>query len=107
VATLADRLHRGAAFFIDYGFPEAEYYHPQRRGGTLMCHRGHRADSDPLAELGHKDITAHVDFSAIALAGQDAGLEVIGYTTQARFLMNCGLLERLQGADPRITSAAH
>jgi len=105
VATLADRLQRGAAFLIDYGFPAAEYYHPQRHGGTLMCHRGHRADPDPLSDVGLKDITAHVDFTGIALAGQDAGLDVIGYTTQARFLMNCGLLELLRGADAR--SVAH
>ena len=99
IATLAERLTRGAAFFIDYGFPEAEYYHPQRSGGTLMCHRAHRADTDPLVEVGDKDITAHVNFSAIALAAQDAGLDVLGYTTQAHFLMNCGVLELLQGAD--------
>ncbi len=99
VRTLADRLGRGAVFFVDYGFPEAEYYHPQRHGGTLMCHRGHRADPDPLVDVGEKDITAHVDFTGIALAGQDAGLAVIGYTSQARFLMNCGLLQLLQGAD--------
>ncbi|MBE2241329.1 MAG: SAM-dependent methyltransferase, partial [Burkholderiaceae bacterium] len=98
VATLAERLVRGAAFFIDYGFPEAEYYHPQRRGGTLMCHRAHRADADPLAEVGEKDITAHVNFTAIALAAQDAGMEVLGYTSQARFLFNCGLLPMLQSA---------
>ncbi len=106
VRSLAERLSRGAAFFIDYGFPEAEYYHPQRHGGTLMCHRAHRADADPLADVGDKDITAHVNFSAIALAAQDAGLDVIGYTTQARFLMNCGLLDLLQGADIRTTAAA-
>jgi SAM-dependent MidA family methyltransferase len=98
VRTLAERLHRGAAFFVDYGFPEAEYYHPQRSGGTLMCHRAQRADPDPLADVGDKDITAHVNFSAVALAAQDAGLDVIGYTTQARFLMNCGLLDLLEGA---------
>ncbi len=101
VATLAERLERGAAFFIDYGFPEAEYYHPQRSGGTVMCHRAHRADVDPLVDVGLKDITAHVDFTAIALAAQDAGLDVVGYTTQAHFLINCGLLELLQGADVR------
>jgi SAM-dependent MidA family methyltransferase len=106
VATLADRLERGAALLIDYGFPAAEYYLPQRHGGTLMCHRGHRADADPLAGVGLKDITAHVDFTGIALAGQDAGLDVIGYTTQARFLMNCGLLELLQGADARTLAHA-
>jgi len=107
VRTLAERLQRGAAFLIDYGFPEAEYYHPQRTGGTLMCHRGHLADTDPLADPGSKDITAHVDFTGIALAGQDAGLDVIGYTSQARFLLNCGITELLQGADLRTTSAAH
>jgi SAM-dependent MidA family methyltransferase len=99
VTTLAQCLVGGAAFFIDYGFPAAEYYHPQRSGGTLMCHRAHRADTDPLADVGDKDITAHVDFTAIALAGQEAGLEVLGYTSQARFLINCGLLELLHGAD--------
>jgi len=106
VRTLADRLSRGAAFFIDYGFPDAEYYLPQRHGGTLMCHRAHRADADPLADVGQKDITAHVNFSGIALTAQDAGLDVIGYTTQARFLINCGLMELLQGADIRSVAAA-
>ncbi len=106
VRSLADRLERGAAFFIDYGFPEAEYYHPQRSGGTLMCHRAHLADADPLIEVGEKDITAHVDFSGIALAGQDAGLDVVGYTSQARFLVNCGLLDLLQGAEVRELAAA-
>ena len=99
IATLADRLTQGAAFFIDYGFPAAEYYHPQRSGGTLMCHRAHRADADPLSDVGEKDITAHVNFSAIALAAQDAGCEVLGYTSQARFLLNCGLAGLLQDAD--------
>ena len=91
VRTLAALMGRAVAFFIDYGFPEAEYYHPQRHGGTLMCHRAHRADTDPLADVGMKDITAHVDFSGIALAAQDAGLQVLGYTSQAHFLVNCGL----------------
>ena len=102
ITTLAERLTRGAAFFIDYGFPEAEYYHPQRSGGTLMCHRAHRADADPLADVGDKDITAHVNFSGIALAAQHAGLDVLGYTTQAHFLMNCGVLDLLAGADIRL-----
>jgi SAM-dependent MidA family methyltransferase len=91
VATLADRLAQGAAFFVDYGFPAAEYYHPQRHMGTVMCHQGHRADGDPLADVGAKDITAHVDFTGIALAAQDAGLAVLGYASQGRFLLNCGL----------------
>jgi SAM-dependent MidA family methyltransferase len=106
VATLADRLERGAIFIIDYGFPEAEYYHPQRDGGTLMCHRGHRPDTDPLVDVGLKDITAHLDFSALALAGQDAGLDVIGYTSQARFLLDCGIGEMLADADPAARSDA-
>jgi SAM-dependent MidA family methyltransferase len=101
IATLADRLQKGgkgAAFFIDYGFPEAEYYHPQRHMGTVMCHRAHRSDDNPLIDVGLKDITAHVNFTAIAMAGQDAGLEVLGYCNQARFLMNCGLLSKLEQA---------
>jgi len=93
IATVAERWQRGVAFFIDYGFPEAEFYHPQRSGGTLMCHRAHRADADPLVELGLKDITAHVNFSGIALAAQQGGLQVLGYTSQGRFLINAGLFE--------------
>jgi SAM-dependent MidA family methyltransferase len=106
VRSLAARLQRGAAFFVDYGFPEAEYYHPQRTGGTLMCHRAHQADADPLTDVGDKDITAHVNFSAIALAAQDAGLDVLGYTSQARFLLNCGIAELLQAAYLRERAAA-
>jgi len=98
VATLAEHLERGLALFIDYGFPEAELYHPQRTGGTLMCHRAHRADGNPLADVGLKDITVHVDFTAIALAAQDAGLSVAGYTSQARFLLNCGIAGLLEHA---------
>jgi SAM-dependent MidA family methyltransferase len=107
VRTLADRLVQGAAFFIDYGFAEAEYYHPQRHMGTLMCHSGHQADSDPLPDLGHKDITTHVNFSGLALAAQEAGLRTLGYTTQARFLMNCGLLALLEQATLPERVAAH
>jgi SAM-dependent MidA family methyltransferase len=105
VRTLAERLVRGAAFFVDYGFPEREYYHPQRHMGTLMCHQGHRSDPDPLAGVGTKDITAHVDFTGIAATAQDAGLNLLGYTTQARFLFNCGLLELAQGASLADTAA--
>ena len=92
IATLADRLKKGAAFFLDYGFPESEYYHPQRHMGTVMCHQAHRSDDNPLLDVGAKDVTAHVDFTGIALAAQDAGLHVLGYTSQGRFLINCGLL---------------
>ncbi len=106
IQTLADRLlasqkstgKGGAVFLIDYGFPEHEYFHPQRNMGTLMCHQLHCADPDPLSDVGAKDITAHVDFTGIALAAQDAGLHVLGYTSQAHFLINCGLLEPLVDA---------
>ncbi len=97
IATLAERWQRGVAFFIDYGFPEAEYYHPQRSSGTLMCHRAHRADADPLVDVGRKDITAHVNFTGIAVAAQQAGLQVLGYTSQGRFLLNAGLLDGADG----------
>ncbi len=105
VRTLAERWQRGAAFFIDYGFPEAEYYHPQRHMGTLICHRAHRSDPDPLADLGLKDITAHVNFTGVALAAQDAGLQVMGYTSQGRFLLNAGLLDL--AAEAPLTDRAH
>lgn len=107
VATVAERLERGAALFVDYGFPAAEYYHPQRVGGTLMCHRAHRADADPLADVGAKDITAHVDFTGIALAAQEAGADVLGYTSQSHFLLNCGLAELLEGGSLRERADAH
>ena len=107
IATLARTLKRGAAFFIDYGFPEAEYYHPQRRGGTLMCHQAHLADADPLIAVGDKDITAHVNFTGVALAGQDAGLVVLGYTSQANFLLNCGIADLLAGASLGERAMAH
>ncbi len=106
IATLAERLQRGLALFIDYGFPEAEHYHPQRTGGTLMCHHAHHSDANPLDRPGEKDITAHVNFTGIALAAQAAGLEVLGYTSQARFLINCGLPGLMLGADARTLSAA-
>jgi SAM-dependent MidA family methyltransferase len=101
MTTLATVLRRGAALFIDYGFPEAEFYHPQRHMGTLVCHRGHQMDVDPLQDPGDKDITAHVDFTAVALAAQDAGLDVLGYTSQANFLINLGLVDDLAEADVR------
>ncbi len=107
IATIAERLRDAAALFIDYGFPEAEYYHPQRTGGTLMAHRAHTADTNVLADPGAKDITAHLDFTALALAAQDAGADVLGYTSQGRFLLNCGLVSMLEGADLRAKNAAH
>jgi len=107
IATLARTLRRGAAFFIDYGFPEAEYYHPQRHGGTLMCHQAHLADADPLVAVGDKDITAHVNFTGTALAGQEAGLTVLGYTSQANFLLNCGIADLLANASLAERAMAH
>ncbi len=107
VRTLAQRLVRGALFLLDYGFPEGEYYHPQRHMGTLICHHQHRADPDPLRQVGEKDITAHINFTGIALAGQEAGMSVLGYTSQAHFLINCGLVELLAAADLPTRSMAH
>jgi SAM-dependent MidA family methyltransferase len=95
VATLADRITRGAVLLIDYGFGESEYYHPQRHMGTLVCHHLHQVDSDPLVLVGLKDITAHVNFTGIAVAAQEAGMDVLGYTSQAHFLINCGLGAKL------------
>jgi SAM-dependent MidA family methyltransferase len=93
VRSLCERLTRGVALLIDYGFSESEYYHPQRHMGTLVCHHQHRVDPNPLVLVGEKDITAHVNFTGIALAAQDAGHTVLGYTSQARFLINCGLVD--------------
>ena len=88
-------LGTGALLLIDYGFPRHEYYHPQRDTGTLMCHYRHHAHGEPFLLPGLQDITAHVDFTAIVEAGFNAGLEFLGYTTQAAFLINCGLTEVL------------
>ncbi len=99
IRTLAERLESGAIFVIDYGFPRAEYYHPQRSMGTLMCHHRHRSHGDVFLEPGAQDITAHVDFSALAGAAREAGLEVLGYATQAQFLVNCGITDVLAEAN--------
>jgi len=95
IRSLGQAIARGVALFIDYGFPRAEYYHPQRTSGTLMCHYRHRAHDDPFFLPGLQDITTHVDFSAIAQAGHDAGLDLLGYANQAQFLVNCGITELL------------
>lgn len=89
VSDLAQRLDRGALLFIDYGFPRREFFHPQRNRGTLMCHYRHHAHDDPFLWPGLQDITAHVDFSAVAQAG--SGLDLLGYVNQAQFLINCGI----------------
>ena len=97
--TLCEHLEHGVIFVIDYGFPRHEYYHPQRSAGTLMCHHRHRAHADPFARPGDEDITAHVDFSALAAAARAAGAEVLGYATQAQFLVNCGITDVLGEAN--------
>ena len=95
VAEWGQRLECGAVLLIDYGLPRHEYYHPGRNGGTLRCHYRQRAHDDVFWWPGLSDITAHVDFTAIAEAGHAAGLDVLGYTTQASFLINLGLGEQL------------
>ncbi|SFU47000.1 class I SAM-dependent methyltransferase [Nitrosospira multiformis] len=95
IASLGKMLQRGAILLIDYGFGRDEYYHPQRRQGTLMCHYRHNAHDNPFYLPGLQDITNHVDFSAVADSGTEAGLELLGYTTQAHFLINCGITEIL------------
>jgi SAM-dependent MidA family methyltransferase len=106
IHTLGERLTRGAAFFIDYGFGESEYYHEQRHMGTLVCHHQHQVDNDPLVLVGLKDITAHVNFTGTAVAAQDAGFDVLGYTNQAHFLINCGLAPRLDAVGIKARSMA-
>ncbi len=100
VRSLADCLAAGAILLFDYGYTRAEYYHPERRQGTLVCHYRHHAHFDPLVLPGLQDITASVDFSAVAEAGTNAGLELAGYATQAWFLMGTGLEEQLARTDP-------
>jgi len=95
VRAIAQRCESGAMFIIDYGFPAREYYHPQRNAGTLMAHYRHRSLADPFLFPGLADLTAHVDFTAIAHAGVAGGMTVAGYTSQARFLINCGMLDEL------------
>jgi SAM-dependent MidA family methyltransferase len=91
IRSLASSLHQGVILLIDYGFGRSEYYHPQRNQGTLMCHYRHHAHDDPFYLPGLQDITSHVDFSAIAEAVENTGLLLTGYTTQAHFLINCGI----------------
>ena len=95
MVSLAKILQQGAIVLIDYGFGRGEYYHPQRNCGTLMCHYRHHAHDNPFYLPGLQDITSHVDFSAVAEAATNAGLELLGYTTQAYFLINCGITESL------------
>jgi SAM-dependent MidA family methyltransferase len=99
VSSAASALSRGVLLLIDYGFPAREYYHAQRSEGTLMCHYRHHAHSDPFLYPGLQDITAHVDFSSVAAAGEQAGLALLGYTSQARALINAGIADRAATLD--------
>ncbi|MGE4087907.1 MAG: class I SAM-dependent methyltransferase [Immundisolibacter sp.] len=100
VRSVCERLDAGLLLLIDYGYPRAEYYHPQRVTGTLRCHYRQQAHDDALRWPGLQDITAHVDFTAIAEAAHAAGATVAGFTTQAQFLINCGLPGLLEAIDP-------
>lgn len=91
-------LREGAMLFVDYGYPRTEYYLPERRDGTLVCHYRHRAHADPFALPGLQDLTAFVDFTALAEAGCGAGFDLAGYCSQASFLLGNGLAERLEEA---------
>ena len=106
VSSLASSLQSGMLLMIDYGFSRSEYYHPQRNQGTLMCHYRHRSHGDPLVYLGLQDITSHVDFTRVAEAGVANGLELVGFLTQAQFLINAGITELLQ-ATPVTDSAIY
>lgn len=105
IASLAHALAHGLILMIDYGFTQAEYYHPQRHMGTLRAHYRHHALDDPFHLPGLADLTAHVDFSAVARAGVAAGLAVAGYASQAGFLLNSGLAELLMRTSPEDAAA--
>jgi len=94
---------RGSAVLIDYGFPAREYYLASRASGTLMCHYRHHAHGDPFYMLGLQDITAHVDFTAMALAAVEGGAQVLAYLNQAAFLIAAGLPELMQTLSPEDT----
>lgn len=99
--SLAKMLDKGAALLFDYGFPAHEYYVDDRTGGTVMCHYRHHAHTDPFYLPGLQDVTAHVDFTAMALAAQDSGLDVLAYMSQAGFLIGGGIGELLMRTDPQ------
>ena len=106
IATLSQKLARGAMIWIDYGFDAQQYYHPQRNDGTFIGHYRHHTIHDPFFHIGLTDLTAHVNFTDIAQAATDAGLDFIGYTTQANFLLNLGITDLL-AATGDVDSAAY
>ena len=105
ITSVAGMLQQGLVLLIDYGFPAHEFYHEQRGMGTLMCHYRHRAHGDPFTYVGLQDITTHIDFTAMAEAADEAGLDVAGFTTQAHFLMGLGI-EQMVTADADTIKAA-
>jgi SAM-dependent MidA family methyltransferase len=114
VRAVNDAVADGVVLWIDYGFRRAEFYHPSRDTGTLMCHYRHRAHTDPFYLPGLQDITAHVDFSAVADAGRESRAALVGYTSQAQFLLHAGITDLLAKHDPtdtahylKMTSQAH
>ncbi len=104
IKAIADMMGKASLLIVDYGYPRTEFYHPQRENGTLLCYFRHHAHDNPLSYVGLQDITAHIDFTAIALAANDSALSVDGFTTQASFLLGCGLLDMVSAeaitADP-------
>lgn len=102
IKSLSACLSRGLVLLIDYGFPRREYYHPDRSMGTIMCHYQHRAHSNPLLSVGLQDITAHVDFTAVAESAVKNNFDVEAYTHQAAFLIDCGITDLLQNAKDTI-----
>lgn len=100
IKSIADILGQGLVLIIDYGYPQHEYYSPERVNGTLMCHYRHRAHDDPFINIGLQDITSHINFTALAEAAYDASLSVLGYTSQAAFLLATGISEKTAATDP-------
>jgi SAM-dependent MidA family methyltransferase len=105
IASLCERMHKGVLLFIDYGFGASEYFHPQRARGTLMCHYRHHSHDDPFYLPGLQDITAHVDFTAIAETAVDHGANFLGYTSQAHFLISNGITDYLSEVSPENVKA--
>lgn len=106
INSLSQCLHQGLVLLIDYGYPQVEYYHPHRHHGTLSCHFRHHSHDNPLILTGIQDITAHVNFSAVANYAHLAGFDIAGYTTQSGFLLNCGIAQCLDNALSTVQQAS-
>ena len=105
IQTLSQKLTRGAMIWLDYGFDSTQYYHPQRHDGTLIGHHRHHSIHDPFYRIGFTDLTTHVNFSHMAAAACNMGLDLIGYTNQAHFLFNLGILDLLAQRYPNVNQA--